>query len=103
MRVRLELREPGAEAEDEALELLCRDDHDRRPVHAGGREARRPGCSRRRTPAQPASVRTRRRCRAASVKRVAVLIAVMICRVMQSSAKLRKDVSLSERKSRTAL
>ncbi len=37
------------------------------------------------------------------LKRVAVLIAVMIWRVTQSSAKLRKDVSLSERKSRTAL
>ncbi len=37
------------------------------------------------------------------LKRVAVLIAVMICRVTQSSAKLRNDVSLSGRKSRTAL
>ena len=37
------------------------------------------------------------------LKRVAVLIAVMICRVTQSSAKLRNDVSLSARKSRTAL
>jgi hypothetical protein len=37
------------------------------------------------------------------LNRVAVLIAVMICRVTQSSAKLRKDVSLSARKSRTAL
>ncbi len=36
------------------------------------------------------------------MNRVAVLIAVMICRVTQSSAKLRNDVSLSERKSRTA-
>ena len=35
--------------------------------------------------------------------RVAVLIAVMIWRVMQSSANDRNDVSLSERKSRTAL
>src|SRR4051812_37037373 len=35
--------------------------------------------------------------------RVAVLTAVMICRVMQSSAKLRKDDSRSERKSRIAL
>jgi len=34
---------------------------------------------------------------------VAVLIAVMIWRVMQSSAKLRNEVSLSARKSRTAL
>jgi hypothetical protein len=39
----------------------------------------------------------------ACLKRVAVLIAVMICRVTQSSAKLRNDVSLSARKSRTAL
>ena len=39
----------------------------------------------------------------ACLKRVAVLIAVMICRVTQSSAKLRKEVSLSARKSRTAL
>ncbi len=37
------------------------------------------------------------------LKRVAVLIAVMICRVTQSSAKLRNEVSLSARKSRTAL
>ena len=37
------------------------------------------------------------------LKRVAVLIAVMICRVTHSSAKLRNDVSLSARKSRTAL
>ncbi len=37
------------------------------------------------------------------LNRVAVLIAVMICRVTQSSAKLRNDVSLSGRKSRTAL
>ena len=37
------------------------------------------------------------------LNRVAVLIAVMIWRVTQSSAKLRKDVSLSVRKSRTAL
>ena len=37
------------------------------------------------------------------LKRVAVLIAVMIWRVTQSSAKLRKEVSLSCRKSRTAL
>jgi hypothetical protein len=35
--------------------------------------------------------------------RVAVLIAVMIWRVMQSSANDRNDVSLSARKSRTAL
>src|SRR5205085_11995754 len=39
----------------------------------------------------------------ACLYRVAVLIAVMICRVTHSSAKLRNDVSLSERKSRTAL
>ena len=39
----------------------------------------------------------------ACLKRVAVLIAVMIWRVTQSSAKLRNDVSLSARKSRTAL
>ena len=37
------------------------------------------------------------------LNRVAVLIAVMIWRVTQSSAKLRNDVSLSARKSRTAL
>ena len=37
------------------------------------------------------------------LKRVAVLIAVMICRVTQSSANERNDVSLSGRKSRTAL
>src|SRR2546429_554381 len=37
------------------------------------------------------------------LKRVAVLIAVMIWRVTQSSAKLRNEVSLSCRKSRTAL
>src|SRR5688500_20235569 len=37
------------------------------------------------------------------LNRVAALMAVMIWRVMQSSAKLRNDVSLSERKSRTAL
>src|SRR6478672_4191193 len=34
-RVRLERRETGAEAEDEALELLGRDDHHRRLVHRG--------------------------------------------------------------------
>ena len=39
----------------------------------------------------------------ACLNRVAVLIAVMICRVTQSSAKLRNEVSLSARKSRTAL
>src|SRR5205085_7975682 len=41
--------------------------------------------------------------RGACLKRVAVLIAVMIWRVTQSSAKLRNEVSLSVRKSRTAL
>ena len=35
--------------------------------------------------------------------RVAVLTAVMICRVMHSSAKLRNDDSRSDRKSRIAL
>ena len=39
----------------------------------------------------------------ACLKRVAVLIAVMIWRVTQSSANERNDVSLSARKSRTAL
>src|SRR4029077_12974511 len=39
----------------------------------------------------------------ACLNRVAVLIAVIICRVTQSSAKLRNDVSFSGRKSRTAL
>ena len=37
------------------------------------------------------------------LKRVAVLIAVMICRVTHSSANERNDVSLSARKSRIAL
>jgi len=37
-RVGLERREPGAEAHDEALELLGRDDHHRRLVHGGPRE-----------------------------------------------------------------
>ena len=37
------------------------------------------------------------------LNRVAVLMAVMICRVTHSSAKLRNEVSLSVRKSRTAL
>ena len=36
------------------------------------------------------------------MKRVAVLMAVMIWRVTHSSAKLRKEVSLSARKSLTA-
>ena len=39
----------------------------------------------------------------ACLLRLAVLTAVIICRVMQSSAKLRKLDSRSERKSRTAL
>ena len=39
----------------------------------------------------------------ACLKRVAVLIAVMIWRVTHSSANERNDVSLSGRKSRTAL
>ena len=39
----------------------------------------------------------------ACLNRVAVLIAVMICRVTHSSANDRNDVSLSGRKSRTAL
>src|SRR5262249_9087031 len=37
-RVRLELREPGAEAEHEALQLLGRDDADRRVVDARARQ-----------------------------------------------------------------
>ena len=68
------------------------------------RGARRRACSRRRESC-PAGVWLNETYwfSGACLKRVAVLIAVMICRVTQSSAKLRNDVSLSARKSRTAL